>query len=1464
MHLKPLYTCLLLSPLLSLSACILMPIPEALPTPEVELVSPLLTTPTRWYRDADGDGFGIPSELIDAKEQPQGYSAFTGDCDDTDALTHYMAPEACDLKDNDCDGQMDEDVSAHFYRDSDGDGYGQDISIPEVLPCVMSQGYSAATGDCDDTDPAVHPGATERGDRDLACRGQVKDLTLPPVSVGFPGSAYPSLQQALDAAQDGQTLWIGPGKYPVHGLTLGGKSLILRSTHGRGHTFLDGRHVGRVMDLWDGEGQDIQLRGLTLQNGADHSLDDGAPSSTDPMDPEVLGGAGLRARNVHLTLHDVHLHQNVGLEGAGLLVEQGDVVLQSVLATENVAETNGGGILIRDSSSLLEEVVLDRNAAESGGGLYLEGSQAQVSDGRWTRNAAIYGAGALMQDSVVGISDQEIDNNDASLSGGGLSVLNSQLYVYTTNIHHNNIQDEASELGFLGGTPMGAGLYVISSDVMMNDISISDNRLFGAWYYTSLGAGLYASDTDLMLTDARVERNALLGWYYSFSRDGYLTSSTIAASEVEGAGIWLSEGSLDVSNSRFIQNIASGENGTGGAITARASKVSIDTSYFAGNLSNGWYIIPEDGEIEFVTYMDRVLASPAHGNGGAIAVLDESALQVSESTFTANMTSGHYPYANYDAWRSQPTNGDSYTSGGGGAISVISSDAILTDLTLLGNVGGGMGGALFARYASMTVLDARMESNEAAWGNAIFSMRSQVTVERSNLKYNLGEARGAALWIDYGELYLVDSELNANMASGLALMNEASGTLTRVRIQENAYAGVVLLGSHLIMENSVISENAAYGIETLSMFRWYYFWPFGSVAELKFSTVAGNGYTGINCWEEDQYFLDHSILYNNGSANFSDRSEGTCSATVTYSSLYKSVGYNAPDAVLSQETAFQIEPGFVAFADDSSSTNDDVTLRAGSALIDAGNPSLCPTGKESTCDLDGTVPDLGASGGPHSGFQGYPDADGDGLADAWEIAYFLDTQSCDGAGDGDEDGLSNQDEMAAGTDPTFSDSDFDGEADGAEVLLGGDPTNPYVNSSGYVPLLVPESYASVMSAVASVPRWGTALIQVAPGVWPTNTVVKEKYIMIHGAGQGQTLLDGQNQDFVAQVLTGRLELRDLTVQNAMSWCGALYATDSEVQFSSITLRDNSALTSGTYSGVGAGLSLDLSSATLDHVSFLQNQATAGAAAALGMRNSTLSLRYGLFQGNRVTQSVPASTLVLSKSDAALEHVVLVDNGVPGADAVSGLLLDQSTVRVKSSVLAYLSGKPWALDEVSGDAGSSSLSFAESLVYMPQGNPETNPKITGSYLVDEPAFLSYATREGVMCSPDGSAACLPKDLHLSLTSPLRDAGDAAELDADHSRSDLGLYGGPEGPLWDRDGDGVPDYFWPGAFSDSPSEISSDAFDCHDDDPTLQDCTPEPTPDPTPDPTPEPTPDPTPDPTPVPTPDPTPTPEPSPKP
>ncbi|MBM4398102.1 MAG: thrombospondin type 3 repeat-containing protein, partial [Deltaproteobacteria bacterium] len=132
-----------------------------------------------YFADADGDGFGVAGSTICVCVPAVPFTATkAGDCNDGDATSYPGSAERCNGLDDDCDGAVDEDGASGcspYFLDADRDGFGG--ASASVCKCQPAAPYDATkTGDCNDNDPSISPGAGERCNaRDDNCDGAIDE-----------------------------------------------------------------------------------------------------------------------------------------------------------------------------------------------------------------------------------------------------------------------------------------------------------------------------------------------------------------------------------------------------------------------------------------------------------------------------------------------------------------------------------------------------------------------------------------------------------------------------------------------------------------------------------------------------------------------------------------------------------------------------------------------------------------------------------------------------------------------------------------------------------------------------------------------------------------------------------------------------------------------------------------------------------------------------------------------------------------------------------------------------------------------------------------------------------------------------------------------------------------------------------------------------------------------------------------
>jgi len=140
--------------------------------------------------DTDVDGYGDAGSSVQSCTQPAGYLIDNTDCNDTNVAVNPGATEVCNGIDDNCNGQIDEGLLSTYYADTDVDGYGDAGS--SVQACSQPAGYVTTNTDCNDSNAAVNPGATEVCNGiDDNCNNQIDEgLTFTNYYVDTDGDGY--------------------------------------------------------------------------------------------------------------------------------------------------------------------------------------------------------------------------------------------------------------------------------------------------------------------------------------------------------------------------------------------------------------------------------------------------------------------------------------------------------------------------------------------------------------------------------------------------------------------------------------------------------------------------------------------------------------------------------------------------------------------------------------------------------------------------------------------------------------------------------------------------------------------------------------------------------------------------------------------------------------------------------------------------------------------------------------------------------------------------------------------------------------------------------------------------------------------------------------------------------------------------------------------------------------------------
>ncbi len=349
------------------------------------------------WPDTDGDGYGdaAGSSTCWCEAPDVSWVADQTDCDDSSATLNPGASEQCDAADDDCDGEIDEDLPL-YYLDADGDGFG-DESDPGTCDPDASVDVSTEANDCDDDDPWVWPGAEEycdgvQNDCDAAAwdstaeDGLVTQIFSDDSRSNLDWTVYdgaPAILTLATADRD-STIQICRGTWNVGIYAPSNITIDVVGMYGASDTTLDGLGV-LVSSIRVADFSQVYVSGLTLTGGKGFTDSTGITIGGGAVVHTSAAGQGT-TDDPNLLLSGCVIEGNSATRGGGIAVGRagsatryGYAKLVDTLVNGNDADETGGGAWV--SLGVLECVASDpsinagftNNVAASAGGAYIYG-----------------------------------------------------------------------------------------------------------------------------------------------------------------------------------------------------------------------------------------------------------------------------------------------------------------------------------------------------------------------------------------------------------------------------------------------------------------------------------------------------------------------------------------------------------------------------------------------------------------------------------------------------------------------------------------------------------------------------------------------------------------------------------------------------------------------------------------------------------------------------------------------------------------------------------------------------------------------------------------------------------------------------------------------------------------------------------------------------------------------------------
>ena len=231
-------------------------------------------------------------------------------------------------------------------------------------------------------------------------------------------SDHDTIQGAINASSNGDTIAIAADTYYEHSLNPNGKAITIQGTlNGDGSlvTTINAQHGGSVFVIQMGETSGTVIKDLVITGGNGTDLGWGN-----------AGGGILCNNNSNPTISNCTISGNTAYFGGGIYCNyDSNPAVTNCEISNNTATYNGGGIHCDNGSHpTISNCMIEDNTADYGGGLFCYNNSSPTLIGcTISNNTATYNGGGIYCNygSNPAISNCMILTNSANGNGGGIA-----------------------------------------------------------------------------------------------------------------------------------------------------------------------------------------------------------------------------------------------------------------------------------------------------------------------------------------------------------------------------------------------------------------------------------------------------------------------------------------------------------------------------------------------------------------------------------------------------------------------------------------------------------------------------------------------------------------------------------------------------------------------------------------------------------------------------------------------------------------------------------------------------------------------------------------------------------------------------------------------------------------------------------------------------------------------------------